>query len=203
MRAQLLVLATGTRGGAAVDLRTCALVRVHWLSPPTEALHPYDIVSADLERDDDVLPFPQDSYLSTAPEKQGKMTGRRAEKLLRPLVHPDNRPLLGAPATQVAYWTLRSDQPSIALVAPSAGPVIERDTRLKLRCRFRWRRLDHDLPLDDPSVDERLSHPTATHLAGGTLDRALGWRPHRLVVALTPPRDGQCTKVVAGLLPKP
>ena len=203
MRAQLLVLATSTRGGAAVDLRTGALVRVHWTSPPSEPLHPFDVLVADVRRDHDALPFPQDSYLATSLEKRGTLTGRRAEKLLRPLVHPDNRPLLGAPTAKIAYWTLRADQPSIALVAPSAGPVVERDTRLRLRCRFRWHRLDHDLPLDDPFVDERLSHPTAVHLAGGTLDRALGWRPHRLVVALTPPRDGQCTKVVAGLLPKP
>lgn len=203
MRAQLLVLATGLGGGAAVDLATGALVRVHWTAPPEEHLEPYDIVVTSLHRADDHLPFPQDSFVASAPEKQGRLTGRRAERLLRPLIHPDSRPLLGAPTAQVAYWTLRSDQPSVALVVPSAGPVVERDSRLKLRCRFRWRRLDHDLPLADPFIDERLSHPTAVHLAGGTLDRALGWRPHRLVVALTPPRNGQCAKVVAGLLPKP
>jgi hypothetical protein len=131
------------------------------------------------------------------------MRGRRAAKLLKPLVHPATEPLLGAPTTAVTYWTLRGDAPSVALVAPAAGPVVERDRDLHLRCRFRWRRLDHDLPLDDPGLDERLSHPTATRLAGGTLARALGWKPERLLVKLDPPVEGRCRKVVAGLLPRP
>ncbi|HVM10068.1 MAG TPA: hypothetical protein VM345_16495 [Acidimicrobiales bacterium] len=203
MRAELLVLAVGPGGGAAVDLRTGALVRVHWIDGLHEPLSPFDLVEADLRRDPDAVPFPNDTFLAAGARKTGRLSGRRAERLLKPLVHPDNRPLLGTPTAEVAYWTLRHDQPSIALVAPTAGPVVERDNRLRLRCRFRWRRLDHDLPLDDPFVDERLSHPTAMHLSGGTLARALGWRPQRLVVALTPPRHGQCRKVVAGLLPKP
>jgi hypothetical protein len=203
MRVQLLVLATGPGGGATVDLRTGALLRTHWAGPPRDQLRPFDVIEVDLARDDDRLPFPQDTFVASAPERVGRLTGRRAEKLLKPLVHPVSQPLLGAPSTFVPYWTIRDDQPSLAIVSPSAGPSIERDNKLRLRCRFRWRRLDHDLPLDDPTVDERLSHPTAMHLQEGTLARALGWRPHRLIVALTPPRDGQCAKVVAGILPKP
>ncbi|HEX7168244.1 MAG TPA: hypothetical protein VF230_14790 [Acidimicrobiales bacterium] len=211
MRARLLVLTVGHGSGAAVDLGTGALLRLHWPVGDDErggergkpALAPFDIVEVDA-RNDDGLPFPLDSVVAAGePVPCGRLTGRRAERLLRPLVHPVSQPLLGGPTPTVPYWTLRDDQPTIALVDPSAGPVVQRDARLSLRCRFRWRRLDHDLPLDDPTVEQRLSHPTCVELRGGTLARALGWRPHRLVVALAPPDEGLCQKVVAGLLPKP
>ena len=202
MSAQLLVLATGPGGGAAVDLDTGALARTYWADPPARPLRPFDVIEVRLARDDS-LPFANDTFVASQPRTVGRMRGRRAERLLKPLVHPESQPLLGGVAPHVAYWTLRDDQPSLALVVPTEGPVVERDPRLRLRCRFRWRRLDHDLPLDDPVVDERLSHPTVNELRGGTLARALGWRPHRLLVALTPPRDGQCAKVVAAMLPKP
>jgi len=131
------------------------------------------------------------------------MRGRKAEKLVRPLVYRGNGPLLGAATASVTYWTLGGASPSVSLVAPAAGPVVERDVDLRLRCRFRSGRRDHDLPLDDARLEERLSHPTATRLSGGTLARALGWSPERLVVALSPPSEGRCQKIVAGMVPRP
>ena len=204
MHAQLLMLAFGPGGGAAVDVRTGSLLRTHWGDPLDDipALSRFDVVSAELRRDDS-LPFPQDTVIATAIRVDGRMRGRKADRFLKPLVHPANRPLLGAPANSVPYWTISDTQPTLALVSPSAGPVVERDQRMRLRCRFRCHRLDHVLPLDDPLVDERLSHPTATRVGGGTLARALGWRPNRILVALVAPSDGLCHKVVAGLLPKP
>jgi hypothetical protein len=118
------------------------------------------------------------------------------------LIQPPSQPLLGTTTAAVTYWTLGA-APSAALVTPAAGPVVERDRAMRLRCRFRWRRLDHDLPLEDSQLEERLSHPTATRLSGGTLARALGWKPDRLLVTLRPPIEGRCDKVVAGLLPRP
>lgn len=201
MRLRLLLLASTPTGAVGVDLTTGAMVRVQWLTAaPVFAV--FDVVEAEVRRDE-ALPFPSDMVAAADAVLVGTMRGRRVERLLRPLAHPANQPLLGAPTPTVTYWTLRSEAPSAAIVTPAAGPVVERDSARQLRCRFRWRRLDHDLPLDDPRLDERLSHPTATRLTGGTLARALGWKPDRLVVTLDPPVDGRCDKVVAGLLPRP
>lgn len=201
MRLTLLVLSSTAWQTIAVDLDSGALRRVEWREAGRR-LAPYEVVEAEAVHDDD-LPFPRDMVSAVDPVRIGVLRGRRARKLLQPLVHPGTQPLLGAATATVTYWTLRPDSPSVALVAPAAGPVVERDDDLHLRCRFRWRRLDHDLPLDDPALDERLSHPTATRLAGGTLARALGWKPEQLLVTLEPPVDGRCQKVVAGLLPRP
>lgn len=203
MRLQLLVLASTPSESAGVDLRTGALRRLAWREAPAPVFAPYDVIEAHGLPGDDHLPFPNDTVSAVDPVRLGVLRGRRARKLLKPHVHPANQPLLGAATPTITYWTLRSDAPSVALVQPAAGPVVERDHELHLRCRFRWRRLDHDLPLDDPALDDRLSHPTATRLAGGTLARALGWKPEQLLVSLGPPVDGRCQKVVAGLLPRP
>lgn len=201
MRLRLLLLASTPAGAVGVDLASGSLARVHWTGrAPVFAI--YDVIEADVHRRDD-LPFPQDMVVATDPVRVGTMRGRRAERLLRPLVHPPNQPLLGAPTASVTYWTIRPEAPSVTIVAPAAGPVVERDPAHGLRCRFRWRRLDHDLPLEDPQLQDRLAHPTATRLAGGTLARALGWKPDRLVVTLDPPVDGRCDKVVTGILPRP
>ncbi|HVF33019.1 MAG TPA: hypothetical protein VM933_08280 [Acidimicrobiales bacterium] len=202
MRLQLLVLSSTPTESAGVDLGSGALRRVVWLEPPAAVFDPYDVVEAHVLPSDDV-PFPNDTLSAVDPVRLGVLRGRRARKLVKPLVHPSSQPLLGAATPTVTYWTLRPEAPSVALVAPAAGPVVERDDQLHLRCRFRWRRLDHDLPLDDPVLDDRLSHPTATRLAGGTLARALGWKPVQLLVSLDPPVEGRCQKVVAGLLPRP
>jgi hypothetical protein len=200
MRLQLLMLTSGVSGGAGIDLETGALRRLEWRTA-APVFAPYDVIEAQALPTDD-LPFPNDMTAAIDPVFVGRMRGRRAEKLVKPLLHPGHAPLFGAATPSVTYWTLRSDAPSVSLVAPAAGPVVERDWPHHLRCRFRSGGLDHVLPVDDPRREERLSHPTATRLAGGTLARALGWKPDRLLVALTPPEEGRCHKVVAGLLPR-
>ena len=203
MRLQLLVLSSTPSESAGVDLRSGALRRIAWREP-APVFAPYEVIEAHgLAGAAEELPFPNDTVAAVDPVRLGVLRGRKAGKLLKPLVHPGTQPLLGAPTATVTYWTLRADAPSVALVAPAAGPVVERDHDLHLRCRFRWRRLDHDLPLADPALEDRLSHPTATRLAGGTLARALGWKPERLLVSLEAPVEGRCQKVVAGLLPRP
>lgn len=201
MQLRFLLLASTPRGATGVDLATGALRRLEWTAP-APAFAAYEIVEAHV-RSDEAHPFPADTMLASDPVRIGSMRGRKAEKLLRPLVYRGNGPLLGAATASVTYWTLGSGSPSVSLVAPAAGPVVERDGNARLRCRFRSGRLDHDLPLDDARLEERLSHPTAIRLSGGTLARALGWAPERLVVALTPPSEGRCHKIVAGLVPRP
>ena len=89
----------------------------------------------------------------------------------------------------------------MTLVEPSGGVVVERDAA-GLWCRFRTKRLSYLLPLHDATITAAW-HPAAERLEGGTLVRALGWRPHRLLVVLTPPHEGRCYKVVAAMLPRP
>ncbi|HET9442739.1 MAG TPA: hypothetical protein VFO65_05410 [Acidimicrobiales bacterium] len=202
MRVRLLMLTSDLRGGGAVDLGSGALLRVHWAVPEDDAYLPYDVVEGEGAWHEESA-FAADTMVVDDPVKVGRMRGRKANRLVAPLVQSPTTPLFGAVTPTVPYWTLGDHQPSLTIVAPDAGPVVERDPLLRLRCRFRWRRLDHDLPLDDPALEERLSHPTATRLTGATLARALGWAPERLLVALTPPRHGQCHKIVAGLLPRP
>ncbi|HEX2849975.1 MAG TPA: hypothetical protein VHN98_05465 [Acidimicrobiales bacterium] len=202
MRMRVLLLAAGPRTAAGIDLDSGALRRLHWRATPEGPLARYDVVEATGATDDQLV-FPLDSVVALDPKVVGHLSGRKADAYLRRLVLPESRTLLGSPGPTVAYWTLRADQPTLTLVEPSAGPVVERDRSLRFRCRFRWRRLDHDLPLTDLAVEQTLAHPSADRLVGGTLARALGWRPHRLLVSLAPPRDGQCPKVVTALLPKP
>lgn len=201
MRRRVLLLASTPTCATGVDLGTGALRRLEW-TEPAPAFAAFETVDTDV-RSDETLPFPGDTVLASDPVRVGSMRGRKVEKLLRPLVHRGNGPLLGAATASVTYWTLGSDSASVSLVAPAAGPVIERDASERLRCRFRSGRLDHDLPLDDARLEERLSHPTATRLSGSTLARALGWAPERLVVALMAPTEGRCHKVVAGMVPRP
>ena len=185
-----------------MDLASGGLFRTHYGETVSEPLARYDIMTAEVINDDAVA-FAADSVVISRVTRIGRLRGRKAERYLRPIEHPYSQPLLGFPSPAVAFWTLRTDQPSLALVAPAAGPVIERDRSLALHCRFRWRRLDHDLPLHDDLVARAMAHPTADRLAGTTLSRALGWKPHRLLIALTAPRDGQCHKVVAAPPPHP
>lgn len=199
---ELLVVAAGSRGCAGVDLASGALLRGVFAQPCSEPLEVYDVISAEPVKDDQVA-FTADTVLLAAPERIGRLGGPKVVKLLRPLVHPKNQHLLGVAASSVPYWTVPADRPSLALVNPTAGPVVERTSSYRLECRFRWRRLDYILPLDDPNVEEALSHPSVRRVGGRTLNRALGWKPRWLLVGLTPPRAGHCHKVVAALLPRP
>lgn len=199
---RLLVLASGPGGCAGVDLASGALVRAHYSSPAAAAFDPYDVVSAELAADDQIAFAPDSIVVAPVPRKAGQLAGRRATRLLRPLLHPAGQHLLGSIGPAVPFWTLRADRPSLALVNPAGGLEVERAVD-GLRCRFRWRRVSYDLPLDDPRLAGALSHPAAARLTGRTLARAVGWAPHSVLVALTPPRKGYCYKVVAALLARP
>ncbi len=176
----LLVLAGGPRGCAAVDLATGALVHAHW--PDTAAVRrPFSLVRGRLADEQvEVDPIrPETVALAAAPQPVGRMPARRAERWLRPLLHPPSEPLLSFAGSATPYWTLSGDRPSVALVSPDAAPIVVGD-----RCRFRWRGAVHTLPILPTAA---LSAPT---------------RPRRLLVSLSAPVAGHCYKVVAGLLPR-
>jgi len=145
---------------------------------------------------------PEAADLADAPQRVGRLTGRRAERYLRPLLHPSGNHLLGFPTPTVPYWTLEGDRPSVALLQPDAGPAVKR-TPAGFLCRFAWRGADHDLPLDDAVAAQRLERSGATRFTSGDLCRWLGFRPHLMLVAFSPPHHGNCYKVVAALLPRP
>jgi hypothetical protein len=196
----LLVLAVDADHIAGVDLASGAMVRA-W-SPPSRrlaprALEPYDVVRGTLAPDVDQVPDPTQPeavVLASAPEQVGRLRRRRAERLLRPLVHPVGQPLLGSHGPTVPFWERRPDHPSIALVEPETQALIYARPE-RLTCRFRWRDRFVDLPFLDPWVAETMARTGCWRLTSR-------WG-ERLVVALTPPIDGHCHKVVATLLRRP
>ena len=176
---QLLVLAGGQRWCAAIHLGTGALVSARWEQPAARPLAPLTVARGVVAVDQDVADpvRPEEVALDTAPEVVGRTSARRAERWLRPLLHPASEHLLGFPGPAAPYWTLTGARPSVAVVAPPS-PIRIADGR----CRFRWRNVAHTLPVLPQALD------------------ACPHRPRRIVVTLSAPRDGQCYKVVAALL---
>ena len=174
----LLVLGGGRRWCAAIHLDTGALVTARW-SLPGEPLPPLTLARSTLSPDPDVADpvRPEDVALAAPPEALGRTTRRRAERWLRPVLHPAREHLLGSPSPAVPYWTLTGSSPSVAVVDPPGGVRLSRG-----QCRFRWRNVEHALPVLPLALD------TAPH------------RPRRIVVSLSPPRAGHCYKLVAALL---
>jgi hypothetical protein len=182
----MLVLVPSPHECIGVDLDSGALVRA--LVPAGSGLMPYDVASAGVadDGDGDELAPPETVSLATSARHLGRLTGRRAERYLRPLLHPRRTPLLGFSGPAVPYWSLCRDRPTVSIVEPRVGPdVFASDSGL--RCRFGWHSHLHDLPLDARPC-------SASRLQAGGL---------RLVVALSAPRDGYCYKIVAGILPRP
>lgn len=193
----LVVLATDRHSCAGIDLRTGALVRAWTPVPVDPRLRPYDAVAGTLDRDPDQVPDPaQPEAVAVAGplEPFGRITGKRAERYLRPLVHPPGQHLLGVVGPEVLFWERTGDHPSIALVEPETVTVIVRRHR-SMWCRFGWRGHRAELPLVDRWIAAALSRSGQTHMVANAGER--------LVVALTPPMDGRCHKVVAAVLPRP
>jgi hypothetical protein len=207
---QLLVLAVGdsgsgqaTAGGsrpgtecAGVELASGALVRA-WAPAGGAPPRAYDLVEVVVAGDDEALPDPSqpEGLVCTAPPRPvGHLRGRRVERLLRPLHHPVDTPLLGLHGPAVRFWERRPDSPSIAVVAPR-GPIELRREADYLACAFVWQGMRRELAC----LDRRLA--AAMDCAGQR-----HWstpKGVRVVVSLTPPIDGHCHKVVDAVLPKP
>jgi hypothetical protein len=193
---ELLVLAFSGEHCAGVDLASGALVRA-WLPEPGPRLHPYDVVAVVLADDVENVPEPcqpESVMLASPPEPIRHLTGRRAERLLKPLVHPKGQPLLGDLASVVPFWERTPDHPSIALVEPE-GPITLWREGPYLACRFGWQGHERELPCLDRQLATAMDRSGRRRMGVGKDDR--------LVVCLTPPIDGRCHKVVEAVLPRP
>ena len=175
---ELLLLAGGQRWCAAMHLASGALVGARW-EEPVAGLAPFVVARARVAGDQsDADPArPEEVALDAPPRPVGSASRRRAERLLRNVLHPTSEHLLGVAGPSVPYWTLDGSRPSIAVVAPSPPPVVSGG-----KCRFRWRNLNHALPVLPQALDELPAHP------------------RRLLITLSAPRQGYCYKVVAALL---
>lgn len=194
---ELLVLAVDTDHCEGIDLVSGALVRAWSPVPIDDELRPYDVVGGTLDDVIDLLPDPSQPEavaLSDAPERVGRITGKRAERYLRALVHPPDQPLLALHGPAIPFWQRTADYPSIAVVEPE-GPAVIRLRDGVLSCLLRWR----GVPVELPCVDRRL----ARLLAAAGRSRVDSGKGERLLVALAPPIEGHCHKVVAALLPRP
>ena len=194
---QLMVLAADERHCAGVDLASGALVRGWSSADPEERIHPYDVVNVVVDDEVDAVPDPAEPEafaLLGTPERVGHLTGRRCERLLRPLLHPKGQPLLGITATAVPFWERRADHPSIAVVEPD-GPITLWREGPYLACRFLWQDHERELPCLDRDLAAAMDRSGRPWMAAP--------RRSRLVVALTPPIDGRCHKVVEAVLDRP
>ncbi|MBO0692525.1 MAG: hypothetical protein J2P58_06480, partial [Acidimicrobiaceae bacterium] len=194
---KLMVVAFSGSQCAAIDLATGVLVRVWSPVRPDRRPRAYDIVEVTIARDRDAVPdptAPEALAVVRAPVVVGHAGARRAERLLRPLAHPPNEPLLGFRAPVVPFYERTPERPSVALVEPEGRVRLYRRPNY-LVCRFAWQGLVQSLPCLDGRV------ATLMDRAGRTL--AKGARGDRLVVALTPPMEGRCHKVVQAVLPRP
>jgi hypothetical protein len=193
----LLVLATDDHQCAGVDVASGALVRAWSVEPTQGRVDPYDVVEVTLAEDAEALPDPAEPegvVLAGPPQPVSRMSRRRSERLLRPLVHPRGQPLLGLAAPVVQFWERRSDHPSIALVEPESSIVLTRD-KPYLACRFGWQGHERELPCLDRRLAARMDRSGRRHLVANKYDR--------LLVSFTPPIDGRCHKVVEAVLPRP
>jgi hypothetical protein len=197
---RLLVLAADSHGCVGVDLDSGAFVRAS--HPPGSPPGPFDVVSAEMagavEPPDAARP--EAVELSQSPERIGRLTAKRAERLLAPLHHPPRLPLLGLTANAVPYWTLTGDRPSLALVELRADPRV-RWGPFGPECHFVWQGMPHELPLADRRLLGAFEAHGLLRPSRADVHRLLGYRPRRLLVMLTAPIDGYCHKAVASLLP--
>jgi len=193
----LLVLAAEPAGCIAVDVVSGAFVRARYPAT-TRLLRPFQVARGRLAHDEiQDAAQPELVDLAAAPRPTGRVVPRRAERWLRPLLHPPRLPLLGFTGTAVPYWTLEGNRPSGALIEPERLAVGVGDDGYT--CRFLWRDAYHELPLLDWWLLARMgSGPCGSH----ELAHVLGHAPDRLVVALTPPMQGYCYKAVVGVLPR-
>jgi len=119
----------------------------------------------------------------------GRLRGRRAQRLLTPLHHPEKDQLLGFAGPAIPYWTLIGDHPSMTIVNPH-GDVVLLPTDDGLVVRFRFRGMVHELPCTD-----------AAAAAAVTAKDGAVKAKRRLLVTLSAPYLGHCYKVVPALLP--
>ncbi len=193
---QLLVVSTGEKHCAGIDLASGALVRAWSAAPVDQRLRPYDVVEVTVAREPDLVADPSEPeavVVSGPPKLAGRMTGRTARRLIRPLLHPQNTPLLGFHGPAIPFWERKPDHPSVALAEPQSGVVITLH-EASLWCHFLWGGRPQVIGCVDPRLAGSLERIRSSHARmkpGGVL-----------VVALSPPADGHCYKVVEAVVPR-
>lgn len=207
----MVVLSAGPEGCIGIDADSGALVRASMPGLWTEPVAPYDVVSATMADPAEVVfdpAQPEAVLLDGPPEVVGRLPGRRVERLLRLLRHPRHGQLLGWAGPAILYWTLEGDHPSAAVLDLATEPIVLARAPAPgrpdaPRCRFSWAGRTMELPITDRRLTAALRRNELPILTGSALAAATGGRPRYLLVALTPPVNGHCYKVVAGILPRP
>jgi hypothetical protein len=193
---RLMVVATGERHCAGVDLCSGALVRAWSAARSDQVLQPYDLVEVTISVDPDVVPDPAEPeavVVDQPPVLVGRLAGRKAVRLIKPLLHPEGGPLLGFHGAAIPFWERRADHPSVALAEP-AGPLMVSIEDGGMWCHFTWANRPQVLAC----TDRRLA--AFLYRAGRSFARL---RPGTfLVVALEPPVEGQCHKVIEAVVPR-
>lgn len=173
-----------------------ALVRAWSPEPVDQRLAPYDLAEIIVASNPDLVPDPSEPealVTSGPPLPVGRLGGRRAAKLIRPLLHPENTPLLGFHGPAVPFWERRPDHPSVA-VAKTSGPLVVTVEAGAMWCHFVWSARPQVLACSDPRLAASLERLGRDHanLKTGTY----------LVVALEPPVNGHCQKVIEAVVPR-
>ncbi|MDA8380496.1 MAG: hypothetical protein M0020_06675 [Actinomycetota bacterium] len=209
---RVMVLALDEEDLIGVDVASGVLVRTRL--PRVEAgaglfadVASYSLVEATLadppELDDPAQP--ETLLLAEPPTPIGKMRSRRrARRLLQPIAGSPAGPLLGFPGTAARYWTFSGANPSATLVRLEGEIAVYRSRAGgSAVVRLAWRGGHDRLPLADPAAVAALEQARGAMLGAEALRRSLGLRPRFALVALTPPIDGNCYKVVRKILPRP
>lgn len=203
---RLLVLAERKDEYLAVDIDSGAFVRAHGATDTgTGPRHILDVIKVELATNDHASDLSQPEAVTMAgPARPARRVRRgRVKRYLRALVAPEGEPLLGFAASATPYWTLNGTRPSLALITPSDGVTIaKRQTDETLWARFHWAGSQYHLPVDDARLSAAVADTGRARLSGRPLASALGHRPHYLLVALAPPRNGHCYKTLAAVLPR-
>lgn len=196
---QLVVLAPARRSCVAVDLASSAVVRVH--HPRQAAVTPLSVVEVTVgETVADRLDQPEALHAAHPLRPIGRLLGMRYERLLRSIESEANHSALGIVGPGLPMWELDGSRPSVEILRLPPSTSITVDDR-GVRSRFRWGHGAEDLPIEDPQLLRRLDWLPSGRMSLPSLAPVLGFRPSRVAVALSRPKQGYCYKVVAGLLP--
>jgi hypothetical protein len=203
---RLLVLAERPDEYLAVDVDSGAFVRAHGTTETdTGPSHILDVIKVELADNEHASDLSQPEAVTMAgPARPARRVRRgRVKRYLRALVAPKGEPLLGFPASATPYWTLNGTRPSLALITPDDGlTVTRRQPDDTLWARFQWDAGLYHLPVDDARLSTAFADGRRVRLAGRALSHTLGHRPHYLLVALAPPRNGHCYKTLVAVLPR-
>jgi hypothetical protein len=198
---ELLVLASEPSGSIGVDLASGAFVRARHPMLNGRTLRAFSVASGELAPADMFdAAQPELAELTGPLQPRARLHPRKADRWLRPLLHPPRPPLLGLTGNALPYWTLEGDRPSVSLVEPTEVGVARAPGGYV--CRFIWQHTFHELFLRDRRLLAALESRRVQSCGERQIRNLLGHAPDRLLVALTAPIQGYCYKAVMGVLPR-